>query len=78
MLVLNTGATRVVMQKGLLLQEVSIKERQAQFTDASGETVRVDYDLLVGADGVDSKVRCLMRQPLLGLNIKHTWFHSST
>lgn len=51
--------------KHLLSQEVNVKERQAQFTDASGETVRVDYDLLVGADGVNSKVRYLFCRSLV-------------
>jgi 2-polyprenyl-6-methoxyphenol hydroxylase-like FAD-dependent oxidoreductase len=40
-----------------VMQEVNVKGRQAKFTDASGGTVNVDYDLLLGADGVNSKVR---------------------
>ena len=35
-----------------------MKGRRAVFTSPSGEAVTADYDLLVGADGVNSRVRC--------------------
>lgn len=38
-------------------QGVNVKTQQVSFTNAEGERVSVDYDLLVGADGVNSKVR---------------------
>ncbi|BDA47389.1 Kynurenine 3-monooxygenase [Coccomyxa sp. Obi] len=53
-------------------KEVNVKERQVQFTDASGETVRVDYDLLVGADGVNSKVRAELQRQVVGF--RQQWF----
>ncbi|CAL8472165.1 g11707 [Coccomyxa elongata] len=53
-------------------KEVNVKDRQAQFTDDSGETVRVDYDLLVGADGVNSKVRAELQRQIAGF--RSNWF----
>ena len=35
-----------------------MKARRAAFTSPSGEPVTAEYDLLVGADGVNSRVRC--------------------
>lgn len=47
----------VIIACWCVVQEVNVKDRQAKFTDASGGTVTVNYDLLLGADGVNSKVR---------------------
>ena len=40
-----------------LLQGVDVKGQRVSFTDDSGKKVTVGYDLLVGADGVNSTVR---------------------
>ncbi|KAK9905507.1 hypothetical protein WJX75_001138 [Coccomyxa subellipsoidea] len=53
-------------------QEVNVKGRQAKFTDASGGTVNVDYDLLLGADGVNSKVRAELQRQIAGF--RQQWF----
>lgn len=42
-----------------LLQGVDVKGQRVIFSDDSGKEVSIGYDLLVGADGVNSRVRCV-------------------
>lgn len=44
------------VEQSCLLQAVDIHNRTATFSH-DGSTTKVDYDLLIGADGVNSKVR---------------------
>lgn len=50
-------ATASSAYSGALLQAVDIHNRTVTFSH-NGSSTKVNYDLLIGADGVNSKVRC--------------------
>ena len=52
---LATMATQA-LNAAVLMQAVDISSRTVTFGQ-NGSSVRVDYDLLIGADGVNSRVR---------------------
>ena len=51
------------------MQGLDVKAQRVVFTDESGKEVKADYDLLVGADGVNSRVRCCSAFPNSSLQL---------
>lgn len=60
---LHTTFMQCPTRQAAAAQEVDLARRVATFAGPDGEARELRYDLLVGADGVNSRVRCAHRAP---------------